>query len=152
MDTLSGLSSTVNRTLAVEDTEYTFARAKVNDLAEAEQHIRNVRAARLHKTIDSATMSDEARAMAYVKLESEPIYTGTIIDDHEGRLMLLFLSLKRGGHAYTLDQVREDFPLLPPDELLDLMLWIIGIRRTKADPTTAGTVTSESSPKASIGN
>ena len=120
-------------------TEYTFARLSVDDMAKTAAHIRRTRTAILTESLNGILLEVDVRAAAYADVASGIIYTHTMVDDPEGRIMLIYLSLLKAGGTYALPTLRKEFPSLPYAEILELMLWITGQKaeeKPAADPTT----------------
>jgi len=118
-------------------TEYTFAKLALDEMAIAAAHVRKVRLAAVTEALNGVMMDSETRSATYAKVTCETIYTGTLLDDAEGRIMLIWLSLTKAGGTHKIATLRKAFPALPFKRILDLMIWITGEQREKksADPT-----------------
>jgi hypothetical protein len=119
--------------IRVGDKDYDLVQLTVADLAAARDHVVDRRIHRYLSTVRGAALNDNVLAKTMAEIECAPLLTYDVIDDAEGRLKLLHLSLTRAGGSMTLDRMRADLKPMVHRQLFAYLLWISGCQDSPAE-------------------
>lgn len=122
-----------NRSIRIGDTDYELSKLRPSDLAKARDYVVDLRIKANVKSTGGMTFHPTMRAKMMAEIQCAPLTTFDLIQDSGGRIKLLHLSLVRGGHKVTIEQV-GDMEAVLQDELFAYCAWISGILPEPIEP------------------
>lgn len=116
-----------------------MAKLSPDDIAEASEDLRARRIAAAYKAIPFNLVSQDLIAATLSKIACSPVTPSEIIDDPRGRLMMVYLSMKRAGSSLKLAEVSAKLEALPNNDFFWCLAELSGVASrpdtTPADPT-----------------
>ena len=124
--------------LTIGECEYKLPPLTMGDIASAERMIMDQRFDKLLERTKMPPLPDDLRAKAIAAVLATPVALHEILMSYEGRLRLLFLSMRRADPKITWDFVLHGMPTISTQVLTSLMYKLAGLDDA-TDPTQATT-------------
>ena len=142
-----------NRQVSVGGVKYELAKLRPIDLAEARNYVVKRRTERFIETTGTMPFEPTIMAKAMAEIQCAPLSLFEVMQDPDGRIKLLHLSMTRAGAKMPLLRMQADFDATLQDELYAYVLWVSGVIAEpildpavdEADPTEVPDATTVSS-------
>lgn len=115
-----------NRSIRIGDKDYELSKLRPIDLAVTRDYVVDRRIKANVESTRRMSFDPTTRAKMMAEIQCTPLTTFDLIQDASGRIKLLHLSLVRGGHKVTIEEV-GDMEAVLQDELFAYCAWISGI-------------------------
>jgi hypothetical protein len=138
-----------NRQVSVGGVKYELAKLRPIDLAAARDYVVQLRTERFIGTVQHKPFEPTIMAKAMAEIQCAPLSLFDVMQDPDGRIKLLHLSMTRAGAKMPLMRMQADFDATLQDELYAYVLWVSGVlpepildpSPDEADPTEAEATT-----------
>ena len=130
-------------TLTIGGREYKLPPLSMGDIAAAERWIIDQRLNAVLERTRMPPLPDDVRAKAIAAVLASPVQLADILLSYEGRLRLLYLSMRRADHAIRWEFVKEGMPAVATLVLTELMYKLAGLGAKMGDEADPMTTTPE---------
>lgn len=128
-DALGALATFLDesKSVMVGGQKFELSKLRPIDLAKARDYVVQTRVERHLGTTRYMNLEPTVRAKVLAELETAPLSLYDVMQDVEGRLKLIHLSVERAGAKMSLSNLREGLDPVNQDELFAYVLWISGV-------------------------
>lgn len=116
-----------NRQVSVGAVKYDLAKLRPIDLAAARNYVVQRRTERFIGTVSTMPFEPTIMAKAMAEIQCAPLSLFDVMQDPDGRIKLLHLSMTRAGAKMPLMRMQADFDATLQDELYAYVLWVSGV-------------------------